>query len=174
VTASNQAAPTTVTPTPVAIARAAASGSDGLPTDTDGLSAEDKAAGWVRLHARTRPVSDDFVIVSACNMPFLGRDCCMAPYARFTDGTIDLVLIDKSVGKADLVKALLDLEKGEHVHMSGGALHYIKCKRLRMDAKEGLLMCDGEVIPQAPVEIEVMPGAMQFVRTPAPHGGRML
>lgn len=105
-------------------------------------------------------------IVMVCNIPAVARDCVLCPYARCNDGALDLVAFEGSMGKVELTSALLKMEDGSHVDSGPkDKIKYAKASELHIKVSDGLLMSDGEIIPQCPSHVKCVPRCLKMVRT---------
>jgi diacylglycerol kinase family enzyme len=78
----------------------------------------------------------------------------VAPYAHLSDGFIDL-LYSKPLSRPKLTKLLLDIEEGKHVDMKDIEYHKVKAFILEPAAKDGVIMIDGERVPEEPTKVEL-------------------
>ncbi len=115
-------------------------------------------AGWVHEE------SDAYVLVTAANVTHISADSYIAPYAHWSDGTIDLIIL-ANASKSQLLSLFLSIEKGEHVDQ----VRYVKARALRLlpdttVPTTSLMDIDGERLPvYGPVELEVHRGLFNLV-----------
>ena len=101
--------------------------------------------GWRKIHG-------DILGLWALNVPW-GTECTMAaPFAKFNDGSIDLVVV-RPTGRKNMVKLLLAFDAGDHVH--NRAVSYLKAKSFEVypgkcssTRSGGFIAVDGEVSAQ--------------------------
>jgi diacylglycerol kinase family enzyme len=121
-------------------------------------------AGWKVLTTDTK--AGLTYIAMVCNVPALARDCVFAPYSRCNDGALDIVTFEGTMGKLELTSALLKMEDGAHVDSGPKEkVQYVKASELDIRVANGLLMADGEIIPQCPCNVRVLPRSIKMVRT---------
>jgi diacylglycerol kinase family enzyme len=131
----------------------------GPPTPLlDALKGGDES-GWTHVE------SDQFVMFTSSNATHLASDMMAAPYAHWSDGCWDIVLV-KDVPKMALMKLFTALETGEHVDSE--YVTYIKCKAFRLEPDqsytESFLDVDGEKMPSyGPTYSEMHRGMLNLV-----------
>ncbi len=103
----------------------------------------------------------DYQMVMVCNSIHTGGAMQMAPMARPDDGLLDVLTV-AGVGKAELISLLAKVRDGGHV--SHHKVRFDRAKTIRIEpARASPLLVDGEVMGTTPVDIEVMPGALQIL-----------
>ncbi|KEG07647.1 putative sphingosine kinase A, B [Trypanosoma grayi] len=99
------------------------------------------------------------------NIRSVARDVVMAPRAHMSDGAIDIVFNkegDFKYGRMEFLKFFTKLESGNHVELP--FVSYIKARALELEALEGNIMSDGEMMPFTKVRITPLRRAAEFVR----------
>lgn len=100
-------------------------------------------------------------LLSFCNSRYTGGDMMMAPEAVVDDGLLDVVRIGP-LGRRRFLRAFPRIFKGTH-----GAVPEISFDRASRVRFEGVgtchVMLDGEVLQLEPLELEVLPGALEVV-----------
>jgi len=112
--------------------------------------------GWVTIE------QDEYVFVLFCNIPWIARDMCAAPYSHVNDGAIDLVYAAPGVDRKELVSAMIDMEEGKHVDGSN-KIRYVKCSAVEVTPRDGLVSVDGERFPLAKVTATMSPERLPIV-----------
>lgn len=106
-------------------------------------------------------VESDSLLASVLNTPAYGAGLRLAPDARIDDGLLDVVLLE-DLSALSVLRLLPRL-------MGSGELRTSRVKRWKVKAvtmfadRPCLVQGDGEILGPAPVEIEVVPGAMQVL-----------
>ncbi|ORC87618.1 putative sphingosine kinase A, B [Trypanosoma theileri] len=99
------------------------------------------------------------------NIREVTKDVMIAPFAHMSDGAIDVVYSQEKnvkLGRRQFLKFFLGLEKGKHVKLP--YVSYVKAEAIELEALEGGLMSDGEVMPFTKVRITPLRRAAEFVR----------
>ncbi len=109
--------------------------------------------------------SEPLMLAAAANTPTYGAGIKIAPTAEMDDGLLDLVLV-KQLSWTRLLEIIpVILRTGD---VRGPEIQRFRARRVRLRADRPVLFHgDGEVLGNAPVEIETLPGA---VRVLAPAG----
>lgn len=100
--------------------------------------------GWTHME------SESFVMLTASNSTHISSDMRTGPYAHWSDGCWDLVVVN-DVPKMALMKLFLSIENGEHVESPD--VTYLKVRAFRLDPAplpqdlESFLDVDGERMP---------------------------
>jgi YegS/Rv2252/BmrU family lipid kinase len=103
----------------------------------------------------------DVTTVAVANGRFFGAGMCVAPGADVSDGLFD-VTIWSGYGLVDLALKAPSLYSGSHVRLSG--TRTLRCRTLRAESDgEVLIDCDGEGPGRLPVQITILPGALQLL-----------
>ncbi len=107
------------------------------------------------------PWQGDALLAAAANGPCYGSGIRIAPDASMDDGLLDLTL----VAPLPLMKILEAIP----VLLRSGDLRWpeitrLRGRRIQLQAnRPALFHGDGEVLGQAPVKLEVLPGAVEFI-----------
>lgn len=117
---------------------------------------------------RALKISGDFgcfdhpvFLASSANTSSYGGAVPIAPEADFTDGMLDLCVIDY-VSKFRALKLIPKILKGKHIHQPG--VRFVRTKRIEVDAPTPLeLWADGERMGSTPAVIEAMPAAIRVL-----------
>lgn len=102
---------------------------------------------------------DELSLFYVGNMPWMSSNALVFPASLPTDGMLDLVMWDSSVGRVTSLNYLLKIENGEHLHSSKVKYSKILAYRLVPKIPGGYLSIDGESYPLEPFQVEVLPGA---------------
>lgn len=98
-----------------------------------------------------KSIKGNFVVVWLHNVPWASEDVMPAPHAKFSDGYLDLVIVNECP-KWSLLNLLLKLKDGGHVESR--YVQYIKVKAFRLtpgrrtgkSPQGGIIDVDGEVL----------------------------
>lgn len=94
------------------------------------------------------------------NGRYFGSGMCVAPHAEVDDGLFDVVIL-RDLSKVNLLASLPSVYKG--THLSHPRITSLRGKTIKVTADgEALLDLDGEQPGRAPVEIEILPGAINL------------
>jgi diacylglycerol kinase (ATP) len=119
----------------------------------------------VRVRAESDAVPSAYpssLLVSVLNTPSFGAGIRLAPDAQVSDGELDLAILGNlsAWGVLTLLPALL--LRGD---VRTNRIHRQRIKRVRIEtAKACMFHGDGEDLGMTPVDIEVVPGAIQVLR----------
>jgi diacylglycerol kinase (ATP) len=95
------------------------------------------------------------------NSKFTGGKMMMAPEADTSDGLVDVILVGK-MGRFDLLRTFPKIFQGTHVKHP--AVRTAKAKRIEFDVSDEIdVMIDGEAVRVSPLELDVLPGALDVV-----------
>lgn len=118
----------------------------------------------VRLDGRTVH-EGPLVLATASNGRFFGGGMQVAPEACPDDGLLDVVIVP-GLSKATLLARLPRLYAGTHLAVAGVELH--RGRRVEIEAlgPQVPFEADGEPFGDVPLEVEVVPGAIEVVGVP--------
>eukprot|EP00192_Tetraselmis_astigmatica_P005012 CAMPEP_0117659538 /NCGR_PEP_ID=MMETSP0804-20121206/6487_1 /TAXON_ID=1074897 /ORGANISM="Tetraselmis astigmatica, Strain CCMP880" /LENGTH=434 /DNA_ID=CAMNT_0005466205 /DNA_START=239 /DNA_END=1543 /DNA_ORIENTATION=+ len=97
----------------------------------------------------------DVQLMLGANLPWMATSAYLAPPARLNDGAFTLVWTPK-VSQLEGLDLLLKSESGDHMTLP--FLHHVKAAALLLeplDSNDTLIVVDGELLPTAPVYLEV-------------------
>lgn len=97
-------------------------------------------------------------MVVVANTRYFGGGMAICPDARPCDGVLDVAVI-RAVNRRTLLRVFPRVYRGTHV--SHPACQLLQGKRVRITATGAELWGDGERVGAAPVDIEVVPGAIR-------------
>jgi len=99
------------------------------------------------------------ILVVVSNTHFYGGTHQMTPYAEIDDGFLDVVIY-KGRTQLDLVKFAINVVSRQHINMSD--VLYYRVKKVSLNScKETPVQVDGDHIGFLPMEVEVVPGAIE-------------
>mgnify|MGYP001812714843 FL=1 len=124
----------------------------------------------VQVNMDCESIEDDILLLEVCLGKFAGAGMQFAPSALADDGLFDVLLIN-DLSKIELLSSLFYLYNGrinEH-----RAVNNWQCRSISISGATGqYLHCDGELVGQLPVDIEILPGALNVLgpKDPAQTG----
>ena len=94
------------------------------------------------------------------NVPYLATDFCIAPHTQIDDNQLCLIIFRGYMTRANLLKAIMKMEKGRHIGIPGIDMIPVKAVRIEsMDKNkesEGKLTVDGELIESGIIQCHIM------------------
>lgn len=122
---------------------------EGESTNSLGVSTSSEKHEW-------KSIKGKFAVVWLHNVPWASEDVMPAPHAKFSDGYLDLIIINECP-KWSLLNLLLKLKDGGHV--KSRHVQYIKVKAFRLtpgvrtgsSPQGGIIDVDGEVLARGEV-----------------------
>ncbi|KAL5017876.1 hypothetical protein ScPMuIL_003598 [Solemya velum] len=105
----------------------------------------------------------EFVTVCAVYQTHLGDDLLASPQSRINDGVIHLMVVRKGISKNNLLKLFLEFENGSHVDSPYVELVPVLAFRIEPESSKGNIMVDGEQVPVAPIQGQVLPGLAKIM-----------
>lgn len=103
--------------------------------------------------------ADDLSIFYVGKMPYMLTDAQFFPAALPRDGLMDMVITSTATLFFKMVRVLLAVDKGAHVHSP--EVHHAKIAAYRLvprvDPRRHFLSVDGESFPLEPLQVEVLP-----------------
>ncbi len=102
-----------------------------------------------------------FVTVALGNGRFFGGGMKITPQAMLTDGLLDVTILP-DLSKPRLLMSLPKVYSGRHLEIKG--VKYARGKKISIKSPEpALLEMDGEIPGRTPVDVEVLPLALQIL-----------
>jgi len=99
--------------------------------------------------------------ISISNSKFTGGKIMIAPYAKFNDGLMDVVILH-DISRLRFLNGFRKVFKGKHINDKG--CFYFKTKDIEIHANpEYLIMPDGELEGKSPIKVKVIPKQIRFV-----------
>lgn len=105
----------------------------------------------------------DEALMTLANSPRIDGGMPVAPDASLTDGRMDVVIAG-DVGQVGAARLFPQLLRGEHVHAPD--VMVLRATRVRLESageRPVELFGDGEFLGTAPVDVEVVPGALRLL-----------
>ena len=106
----------------------------------------------------------DAVLVSIANNGYMGGGMHVAPAAVLDDGELD-VFIGHKLSRRRLLAVFPKVYAGTHTKHP--AVEFIRARAITLQAEDVLAYADGERISRLPVDVRVVPGALQVFGAPA-------
>lgn len=103
------------------------------------------------------------MLVSVTNGRSIGGGMNITPDALCDDGFLDLLVVS-AISRFHLVAMLPRIFAGTHV--SHPAVRIARVRSVRVEVEGLTVFADGEAVGSAPVQIDVVPGALRILRTP--------
>ena len=95
----------------------------------------------------------------------MAADFFVAPHTQLDDNQLCLILFSGQMTRANLLKALVEVEKGKHVGIPGLDIIPVTAVRIEplgeKDGK-GMMTVDGELIESGPLQCHIMQGAAKL------------
>ena len=102
-----------------------------------------------------------YVTVAMGNGRFFGGGMKIAPQAMLSDGLLDITILP-DLSKAMLLVSLPKVYSGKHLDIQG--VKYSRGKKVTITSPERVLLeTDGEMPGQLPLEVELLPLALQVI-----------
>ena len=101
-----------------------------------------------------------FTFIIACNTKYVGKGMYMAPNADVSDGLLDLIVVKGNLSRTLLFKTLPKLFKGTHITDSNVTYHQVSNFSL-ITQEEDLLNIDGELKGKTPIDVKIIPNAIE-------------
>ncbi len=118
----------------------------------------------VTLHANGATRTFRALLVAVANSPSYGSGVIIAPDAVLDDGWMDLAIVAPLDWSHVLDGLLLALRSGD---IRWPEMHRLRARKLRLETdRPAIFHGDGEVLGETPLEIEVLPAAIEVL---APH-----
>ncbi|KQY57585.1 MULTISPECIES: diacylglycerol/lipid kinase family protein [unclassified Nocardioides] len=111
--------------------------------------------------------SHDFAAatVVVANSGYYGKGMHIAPSASVDDGELDVIVIE-AAGRFDMIRSFPKVYDGRHIDLD--QVHVFRGRAITLTSRPGVVMGgDGEplgMLGDAPVRIEVLPGAVNILR----------
>jgi len=123
----------------------------------------------VRVRVDGREVYEGpLVLATAANGRYFGGGMHVAPWARFDDAELDVVIIS-GLSKPRLLGKLVKIYTG--AHMDDAAAKFFRGRRIEFEAASTpvRIEVDGEPLGETPVQVEIIPAAITLIG-PVPPG----
>ena len=106
--------------------------------------------------------TNQFTFIIACNTKYVGKGMYMAPKASTNDGLLDLIVVKGNLSRRRLLKTLPKLFKGTHLRDPNIIYHQISNFSIETKEKD-LLNIDGELKGTTPINVKVIPNAIEIL-----------
>lgn len=103
------------------------------------------------------------MLVSVSNGRSIGGGMNITPGALCDDGLLDLLVVS-AISRLQLITMLPRIFAGTHV--SHPAVRITRVRSVRVEVEGLTVFADGEAVGPAPVQIDVVPGALRVLRPP--------
>lgn len=101
------------------------------------------------------------MLVAVANHTSVGGGMKITPDALMDDGLFDMLVVDR-ISKARFLRVFPKVFRGEHTELP--EVHIERVRRVRIEADGVVAYADGERVGPLPVELDVVPGAVQLLR----------
>lgn len=122
---------------------------------------------WEEADGAVESLDEQLLMVSVGNGPTYGGGIPICPDAELSDGLLDVTLV-RPLSRARLLRLLPRVYRGTHTRLP--EVRTARVRRVRLSAPDTTAYADGEPVGGLPLEIEVVPAALQ-VFTPASSPG---
>lgn len=112
-----------------------------------------------RLVLDGRAVDDEFLFVIGCNTKFTGKGMQLAPRAEIDDGKIDVVVLRRA-SRRQMLSLFSRVFDGSHLSLDYVEYYQVASFAVESAGRETLDL-DGEMKAQAPLAVEMLPGALE-------------
>lgn len=112
-----------------------------------------------RLILDGRACDDEFLFVIGCNTKFAGKGMQLAPRAEIGDGKIDVVVLRRA-SRWEMLRLFRRVFDGSHLALGYVEYHQVRSFAIESAGRETLDL-DGEIKGTAPVNVRMLPAALQ-------------
>jgi sphingosine kinase len=112
-----------------------------------------------RLVLDGEAVDDEFLFIIGCNTKFTGREMQLAPHADIGDGKIDVVVLRRA-SRFQMLRLFSKVFSGSHLSLGYVEYHQVRSFAIESAGHE-VLDLDGEIKGTAPVQVQMLPSALQ-------------
>ena len=100
------------------------------------------------------------------NIPYIAEDFFVSPHTQIDDNQLCLVIFRGNMTRGNLLKTLLEIEKGKHVGIPGIEMIPVNAVRIEPVEKDkdikGKMVVDGELIESGPIQCHIMQNAAKL------------
>ncbi len=104
-------------------------------------------------------IDDEFLMVVGCNTQYTGKGMRLAPRADISDGKLDVVVVRRAT-RLQMLRLFRQVYSGAHLNLGFVEYHQVSKFRLETDEHDPLNL-DGELRGRSPVDVQMVPGALQ-------------
>ena len=104
---------------------------------------------------------NQFTFIIGCNTKYVGKGMHMAPKASTNDGLLDLIVVNGNLSRIKLFKTLPKLFKGTHIDDPEVSYHQVSNFSIQTKNND-LLNIDGELKGETPIDVTVIPNAIEI------------
>lgn len=113
--------------------------------------------------------SQNNLLCAIGNGKYYGGGYCALPTANFSDGLLDVVMVEK-ISRRRFLSLVRHYKAGTHIDIQNHSvtgrfcdiMHFYRCKKIHIEGTD-LICADGEIFSAKSVDIEVVPQAIQLV-----------
>jgi diacylglycerol kinase (ATP) len=117
----------------------------------------------VRLTLDGQPWAGRVLLVAASNAPTYGAGLKIAPAAEMDDGWMDITVVH-DMSWTRLVDAILPILRTGLPPAGWPEMRHLRARRARIEtSRPAVFHGDGELLGETPVELEVLPGAVEIL-----------
>ena len=116
----------------------------------------------LKISANEKTIEDDILLFIVSNSPRVGGFRSVSPKADISDGLLDVLVIHKQ-NFMDMINLFIQLNNGTHIE--NRRISYFQTNKLKIECKDSnciILDIDGEKGDRLPVEIGIIPGAVNL------------
>lgn len=110
----------------------------------------------ITLDGEVRDV--EAMLCGIANVKNFGGGMKISPNSNMSDGELEVFILHK-VSRPKLLKIFPSVYKGEHIKYR--EVEIVKARSIRIENAGFPVSCDGELVGNAPIDCEVMPGALR-------------
>jgi sphingosine kinase len=110
-------------------------------------------------------LEDEFVLFWASQVTHASMGFYHSPPTQVGDAAFQIMMIRKPLSRLQMIRILLSIDSGEHIHLKG--VEFIKCSAYRLEPVGSFNVIDGELVEAGPIQAHVVPKSMLLFGKPA-------
>jgi sphingosine kinase len=108
-------------------------------------------------------IEGEFILLWAMNIVWAAHNIKTAPYAHFSNGMMDILVLRGGLTRWQVLQAFLKTATGNHITLPYVEYYQVKGFRLEPVTQGGSLAIDGEAVNYSPLQMEILPGLARII-----------
>ena len=114
---------------------------------------------YVDIHGNEYTVNDNFIMVWACQLPWIASDMKLSPESTFNDKCIYLLIIKEGMSRYEILNMFLKVENGSHLDITHNKFDVIPVSSYTLlpENNKSYIAIDGEKVKTEKMSVSLLP-----------------
>ena len=114
---------------------------------------------YINMNGEEKTIDDKFIMVWACQLPWVASDMNLSPSSSFNDRVIYLFIMKEGMSRFEILNMFMGVDNGTHIHILHDKFDIVPVTSytLTPSTDSSYVVIDGEKVPTEEISVELLP-----------------